>query len=148
MTTKIIQELDRRIDAYQRQESYDDTNASKAVALLGLKRWLLSQPAPEVSELVDLGAVIDEARHFLNNSGHSEYKTRDMAQRLFTYLEAADSRIGVLTTLIGDTQDFLKYLIAGKSQYYHGDKLMANGMHHALELDQHIKTTLPEKGDV
>jgi len=44
-----------------------------------------------------------------------------------------------LTTLIGDTQDFLKHLISGKSQYYYRDKLMANGMRHAEELDERIK---------
>lgn len=48
----------------------------------------------------------------------------------------------LLRGLAEDTQAFLKYLIAGKSQYYFGDRLMANGMSHAQELDQHIKKEL------
>ena len=47
-------------------------------------------------------------------------------------------------TAIGDTQDFLKYLIAGKSQYYHGDRLMANGMHHALQLREELLRVVKE----
>lgn len=53
-----------------------------------------------------------------------------------------EEKVRVLTTLVGDAQDFLKHLIAGKSQYYFGDKLMANGMAHAKELDQHLRTAL------
>lgn len=53
-----------------------------------------------------------------------------------------DQEVEKLRGLVGDTQDFLKHLIAGKSQYYFRDKLMANGMAHAKELRQHIKRTL------
>lgn len=54
------------------------------------------------------------------------------------------ARVELLDALIGDTQDFLKHLLAGKSQYYYGDRLMANGESHAKELDQHIKAALKE----
>jgi len=36
------------------------------------------------------------------------------------------------------TLDFLKYLIEGESQYYAGDKLMANGFSHAVELQEEL----------
>lgn len=51
---------------------------------------------------------------------------------------------GRLRELIGDTQDFLKILITGDSQYRFGDRIMANGMAHAEELDAHLKQALTE----
>lgn len=55
-------------------------------------------------------------------------------------------RVALLDGLVGDTQDFLKHLIHGDYQYRFGDLVMANGMQHAKELNQHIKEALAALG--
>ena len=59
-------------------------------------------------------------------------------------LEALRAKLVKAEKAIGDTQDFLKYLLDGNTQYYHGDYLMANGEHHALELQKELLRLVKE----
>lgn len=92
----------------------------------------------------------DEALFWSQETTSKEHDGINLATQALLNIARAyislTERVALLDGLVGDTQDFLKHLIHGDYQYRFGDLVMANGMQHAKELDQHIKQALAALG--
>lgn len=94
------------------------------------------KPEGMSEELVtEMRVVADRIEMQAIGASHAATVLRKMADEV----QGLASKLATATEAIEETHYFLKYLIAGKSQYYYGDHLMANGMSHATDLDKRIK---------